>query len=91
MCTLAFGNILTRTKTSDGKSVYEEGGAFVQVTPKAIILLDIVTATSGDSWILDEGQTIVAADLSASQIAVALNLGRVVLFTILNGRLKRQK
>lgn len=61
------------------------------MTPKTVTLLDLSDTASCDKWSPGEGQAIESADLSASQICVALNGGRVILFTVLDGRLYKQK
>lgn len=88
--TLAAGNIIQRTLTSSGKSLYDDSSSLlVQVTPAAVVLLDLNLNTLQDSWNPDV--SIVAADINATQVCLALTGGSLVLLKTNDGKLDRAR
>ncbi|KAI5118862.1 hypothetical protein M0805_005306 [Coniferiporia weirii] len=88
--TLAAGNVLNRVKSATGKSVYESGPFSVQVTPSAIVLVNTSLGIREDVWEPKHGCEIVVADVTPSQICIAVSGGLVILFNILGDRILEQ-
>lgn len=83
--TLAFGNVARRVIGSSGKPTYQNSQFVIQVTKKGAIMYKYDTfsklyekITSSDF----NGSEVVAADLNASQVFLALKGGRLVALTI---------
>ncbi|KIK96855.1 hypothetical protein PAXRUDRAFT_10541 [Paxillus rubicundulus Ve08.2h10] len=104
--TLAVSNIRRRIlKDRSPSSVYIDSSLVVQVVPKGLLLLNYDPAMReytriGDLWTLDKfadgngswaGREIVAADINASQIVIALNYGRLVLLNLDGDRFVKQR
>jgi DNA damage-binding protein 1 len=83
--TLAFGNVARRVIGADGRANYTNSQLVVQVTPKGALLLEYDMALSAyvqhAGWDL-KGMEVVAADVNASQVLVALNNGMLVALSI---------
>lgn len=90
--TIAAGNLVQRTTSPTNKSMYDEASSIMaQVTPSAVYLLDLNLRIVQDTWRPGTtGIAIVAADISPSQICVALSGGKIVLLNVLNGKLNQQ-
>lgn len=88
--TLAARNILTRSCLSNGRSTYENGPYAIQVIPKAVMLLNMDIYMVVAQWVPEQGQEIILADISPSQICVALSGGTVVLLHIIGNDIKEQ-
>ncbi|KAF9219239.1 hypothetical protein BS17DRAFT_431256 [Gyrodon lividus] len=105
--TLAVSNILRRIpKDGSTRSVYTDSSLVIQVVPEGLLLLNYDPAMRehtriGDIWTLDKfadgdlgswvGREIVAADINASQVAIALNYGRLVLLNLNGDRFVKQR
>ncbi|KAH7885105.1 CPSF A subunit region-domain-containing protein [Phlebopus sp. FC_14] len=105
--TLAISNILRRSRKNDqGPSTYTDSSLVVQVVPTGLLLLNYDSGTReysriGDLWTLDKfadanaaswaGREIVAADVNASQVVIALNYGRLVLLNLDGDRFVKQR
>lgn len=105
--TLAVSNIKRRNPGDGSTpSSYADSSLVVQVCPEGILLLhydlDLREYTRiGDLWTLDKfndgnvgnwaNRKIVAADINASQVLIALNHGSLVLFILEGDRLVRQR
>ncbi|KIJ59461.1 hypothetical protein HYDPIDRAFT_177805 [Hydnomerulius pinastri MD-312] len=104
--TLAISNILRRTREHDrAPSVYTDSSLVVQVVPNGLLLLNYDSATRqytriGDLWTIDKfsdgnpgwvGRNIVAADINASQVVIALDYGRLVVLILEGDRFVRQR
>ncbi|KAF8133979.1 CPSF A subunit region-domain-containing protein [Boletus edulis] len=102
--TLAAANIQRRIPGS--QPPYVDSSLVVQVVPEGVLLLEYdpglrVYTRIGDLWTLDkfsDGDTaswanreIVAADINASQVVIALNHGRLVLLKLDGNRFVRQR
>ena len=85
--TLVAGNFFNRVTSQSGKATYEDSHFYVQVTPKAITLLNTVTGLKDDRW-QPQGHEITLADCSPTQILVAMPGGLIRLFSIEDGKLK---
>ncbi|KAG6878094.1 hypothetical protein C0993_012421 [Termitomyces sp. T159_Od127] len=83
--TLAFGNVARRVIGSSGKPAYQNSQFVVQVTKKGAIMYKYDTFTKLYEKIAGSdlsGSEVVAADLNASQVFLALAGGRLVALTI---------
>lgn len=80
--TLACANIMTRSKR-ESRSVYESGQFAVQVTPEVVLLLNMSLGITESQWSPGNTQKIVLADISPSQICLALSNGEIVILTVL--------
>lgn len=89
--TLAAANVLSRVNTDTGKSEYQNGSYMVQVTPDVVIILNTQTGTIEDQWFPDHGRKIVLADISPSQICVALSGGVVILLNYSGDKLAEKR
>ncbi|KIJ17938.1 hypothetical protein PAXINDRAFT_72888 [Paxillus involutus ATCC 200175] len=104
--TLAVSNIRRRIlKDGSPGSVYIDSSLVIQVVPKGLLLLNYDSAMReytriGDLWTLDKfadgngswaGREIVAADINASQVVIALNYGRLVLLNLDGDRFVKQR
>ncbi|THH03261.1 hypothetical protein EW145_g6399 [Phellinidium pouzarii] len=88
--TLASGNVLTQFTSPTGKSTFKGGPYMVQVIPSAVMLLNTSLGIREDMWEPDRGCEIVVADVSPSQICLAMSGGRVVLLNILGEKILEQ-
>ena len=105
--TLAVSNIQRRIpKDGSTGSTYVDSSLVVQVVPKGLLLLDYDSSLReytriGDLWTLDKfsdansaswaDREIVAADINASQVVIALNRGRLVLLILDGDRFVKQR
>ena len=85
--TLAAANVLSRTTSATGKSEYRSGSQIVQVTRDAVLLMNTQLGIREDRWIPGQGRNIVVADISPSQICLAVSGGLVVLLNILQNKI----
>lgn len=104
--TLAVSNIQRRIR-GDGStpSAYVDSSLVVQVVPEGLLLLNYDSSLReytriGDLWTLDKfsdsnaaswNREIVAADINASQVVIALEHGRLVLLILDGDRFVRQR
>lgn len=103
--TLAVSNIQRRIP-KDGSSTYVDSSLVVQVVPEGLLLLDYDSSLReytriGSLWTLDKfadgntanwaGREIVAADINASQVVIALNYGRLVQLNLDGNRFVKQR
>ncbi|KAH8114589.1 mono-functional DNA-alkylating methyl methanesulfonate N-term-domain-containing protein, partial [Phellopilus nigrolimitatus] len=88
--TLAAGNVLNRKISPTGHSIYESASYMVQVTPGAVVLINTSFGVSEDIWAPERGREIVLADVSPSQICIALSGGLVILLNILGDKISEQ-
>ena len=105
--TLAVSNIQRRIPGTQGTpSVYVDSSLVVQVVPEGLLLLDYDPGLReytriGDLWILEKfsdgnvaswaNREIVAADINASQVVIALNHGRLVQLMLDGDRFVRKR
>ena len=104
--TLAVTNIMRRNRVA-GSSIYEDSSLVIQVVPRGLLLLEYdlgsgVFTRKGNLWTLDKfadphlqqsflGQEIVAADINASQVIVALSYRWVVQIVLDGDRFVKQR
>ncbi|KAG6837618.1 hypothetical protein H0H93_006139 [Arthromyces matolae] len=83
--TLAFGNVARRVIGSSNKIMYQNSKFVVQVTKQSVAMYNYDTISKTyekvASWDL-KGSVIVAADLNASQVVLAMRGGRLLALTI---------
>lgn len=84
--TLVAANMARRTKTPADKSAYEDGPYVVQVTPKAVILLNMKTQSDEARW--PSERDIHVASVNASQICLGLAGGIVVVLVLNDNRIE---
>ncbi|KAF9236524.1 CPSF A subunit region-domain-containing protein [Melanogaster broomeanus] len=105
--TLAVSNILRRIpKDGSTGSAYKDSSLVVQVVPEGLLLLNYdrdmrMYTRIGGLWTLDRfadgdvrgwaGREIVAADINASQVVIALNYGRLVLLNLDGDRFVKRR
>lgn len=63
--------------------MYESGPFAVQVTPEVVLLLNMSLGITEYQWSPGNTKKIVLADISPSQICLALSNGEVVILTVL--------
>ncbi|KAG9315581.1 CPSF A subunit region-domain-containing protein [Chiua virens] len=94
--TLAVSNIQERRQTPGDGPAYVDSSMVVQVVPRGILLLKYDSRLReytriGDLWTLDKfadgdaswaSRKIVAADINATQVVIALNHGRLVVLNL---------
>lgn len=90
MPTISAANVKMRHVAENGKTVYEDSTYIVQVTSKMVLLLDMFSEDQEDVWKPEADERILLADISPSQICVALTGGVVVLLQILSNKLVLQ-
>ncbi|KAL5524495.1 hypothetical protein ACEPAF_9635 [Sanghuangporus sanghuang] len=88
--TIAAANVLSRTNSATAKAEYHCGSQMVQVTQNTVLLFNGETGMSEDRWTPGHDRKIVLADISPSQICVALSGGEVILLTILGDKISEQ-
>ncbi|EJC97967.1 uncharacterized protein FOMMEDRAFT_162310 [Fomitiporia mediterranea MF3/22] len=88
--TLVAGNMLTRLMSESGKSEYVSSSYVVQVSRDSVILLNTRTGLREDQWSPGPGNKIVLADISPSQICVAISGGTVVLLNLFADKINEQ-
>lgn len=105
--TITVSNIVRCTRNREGRTEYADSGLVVQVVSNALLLLEYDYHLQGytrvgGAWTLDKfadpgeegkwkGREIVAASVNASQVVLALNWGKIVLFTLDGNRFVKQK
>lgn len=90
--TIAAANVKTRSNPNGVKYEYFEGSLVVQVTSKEVRLVDInsISKTLLSSWSPKTRAAIVLADITPSQICVALEGGGVVLLILEDDRIQQR-
>ncbi len=81
--TLAAANVVRRSiKPGDNKSQYDGSNCVVQVTSSGVSVVNMVTRIRESRWSPPDRGSIVLADISPSQICVALAGGKIVLLNL---------
>ena len=103
--TLAVANIMRRNRVA-GSSIYEDSSLVIQIVPQGLLLLEYDLGSGeftckGNLWTLDKFadphlqqsflQEIVAADINASQVIVALSYRWVVQIVLDGDRFVKQR
>ncbi|TDL17702.1 hypothetical protein BD410DRAFT_901246 [Rickenella mellea] len=88
--TITSANMVRRTVSESRKSEYHDSPYVVQVTLFAVNLIDMDSGREESKWIPGPDREIVVADISPSQICLALSGGRLVLLTIEDDRITQQ-
>lgn len=91
--TIAAANLVERSLSPTSKSVYNTSStSAAQVTHSGVFLFDLRLRTLQDSWRPDTANiSIVAADVSPSQVCLALSSGVIVLLCINDGKLELRR
>lgn len=89
--TLAASNVLKRSTQPGEKSHYEGSSYIVQVTSTEVSVINMASRNRESCWRPPNGSTIILADISPSQICVAMPEGKIVLLKLDGDNIKEAK